>query len=112
MKRKQRGDAGVLMLVMMAVLMGVWFWKGDRMHGRNQHADGSGIVQQEQDNDVQPDSVDTALPRNQLDLEKVCPKRLDLSLPGPGQPRAQDREPCHAVLLDCNKSTPSCVSTL
>lgn len=33
MKNKQRGDAGVAMLVMMVVLMGVWFWHGGMEHG-------------------------------------------------------------------------------
>ena len=77
MKRKQRGDAGVAMLVMMVVLMGAWFWHSGIGHGGGRgHMSGpAGTVTQEK---TALDLLDEAYARGEITREEYLRKRADL----------------------------------
>lgn len=77
MKRKQRGDAGAAMLVLMVVLMGVWFWHSGTWHGgeRGHMSRPANSVSQEK---TALDLLDEAYARGDIEREEYLRKRQDL----------------------------------
>lgn len=77
MKRKQRGDAGATMLVMMVVLMGVWFWhSGMGRGGERGHMSGpASTVTQEK---TALDLLDEAYARGEITRAEYLRRRDDL----------------------------------
>lgn len=77
MKRKQRGDGGAAMLVMMVVLMGVWFWHSGGGHGGGRgHMSGpASTVTQEK---TALDLLDETYARGEIAREDYLRRRDDL----------------------------------
>lgn len=77
MKRKQRGDAGAAMLVLMVVLMGVWFWHSGMWHGgeRGHMSSPASSMSQEK---TALDLLDEAYARGDIAREEYLRRRDDL----------------------------------
>lgn len=76
MKREQRGDAGLTMLVIMVVFMGVWFWHGGGHGGGRGHMPVPvTTVSQEK---TALDLLDEAYARGDIAREEYLRKRDDL----------------------------------
>lgn len=77
MKFKQRGDAGAVMLVMLVVIMGIWFWHGGMWHGGER-----GHMSGPADSAVREKSaielLDEAYVRGEITREEYLRKRDDL----------------------------------
>ncbi len=73
MKRKQRGDAGAAMLVMMVVLMGVWIW-----HGGDRSSHMSGPASSTTPEKTALDLLDEAYARGKIAREEYLRRRDDL----------------------------------
>lgn len=77
MKRKQRGDAGAAMLVLMVVLMGVWFWhSGMGRGGERGHVSGPASTTTQDKTAL--DLLDDAYARGEIAREEYLRKRDDL----------------------------------
>jgi uncharacterized membrane protein len=76
-KHGQQGDAGAALLVIMVVLMGVWFWHGDRWHsGERSHMSGPTSTTTQEKTAL--DLLDEAYARGDIAREEYLRKRDDL----------------------------------